>query len=72
MTATENAESPEAQGRLTRTVDEVAELLGISRVSAYEGVARGDIPHIKVGRRILVPRAALTAMLAKASAGKAT
>lgn len=67
MTATENAESHEAQGRLTRTVDEVAELLGVSRATAYEGIRTGEIPHIKVGRRILVPRAALAAMLEKAA-----
>ncbi|MDE3205945.1 MAG: helix-turn-helix domain-containing protein [Acidobacteriota bacterium] len=33
--------------------------LGISRASAYEAVRRGDIPAIRIGRRILVPRVAL-------------
>lgn len=42
--------------RLTYTVDEAAKLLGISRNVAYEGVARGEIPHIRVGRRILIGR----------------
>ena len=36
-------------------LDVVAEELDISRGSAYAGVARGDIPHIKIGRLIRVP-----------------
>lgn len=50
--------------RLTLTVEEAAALLGISRAFAYESVRRGDIPHIKIGRRILVPKAKLEEMLA--------
>ena len=42
-------------GRLTYTVDEASIMLGLSRNSAYEGVARGDIPSIRVGRRLLIP-----------------
>ena len=49
--------------RLTLTVIETAELLGLSRQSAYEGIQRGEIPHIKVGKRILVPRIALERLL---------
>lgn len=44
---------------LTMTVEEAAEVLGISRSLAYEGVHSGEIPSITVGRRILIPRAAL-------------
>jgi excisionase family DNA binding protein len=46
------------------TVDEVAALLRISRGSAYEAVKRGEIPTIRIGRRLLVPAAALERMLA--------
>jgi excisionase family DNA binding protein len=49
--------------RLTLTVEEAAQVLGISRAFAYESVRRGDIPHIKIGRRILVSRAALDRLL---------
>jgi excisionase family DNA binding protein len=49
--------------RLTLTVEEAAETLGISRAFAYEAVASGDIPCIRIGRRILVPKAALEKML---------
>ncbi len=45
--------------RLTLTVEEAAKLLGISRAFAYESVRRGDIPSIKIGRRVLVPKAQL-------------
>lgn len=44
---------------LTITVDEAAELLGVSRGSAYEAVRKGEIPTVRIGRRILVPKAKL-------------
>ena len=41
------------------TVQEAATLLRISRNLAYELVARGEMPAIRLGRVIRVPRAAL-------------
>jgi excisionase family DNA binding protein len=55
--------------RLTVTVSEAAEMLGISRALAYEAVRRGDIPHIRIGRRVVVPTVALTRLLASAIGG---
>lgn len=49
--------------RLVLTVSEVAQILGLSRNSAYQGVSRGEIPSVRVGKRILVPRIALEKML---------
>ncbi|RUU12615.1 DNA-binding protein [Mesorhizobium sp. M7A.T.Ca.TU.009.01.3.2] len=49
--------------RRTVTVEEAGQLLGIGRNQAYEGVRRGEIPSIKIGKRLLVPRAALDRML---------
>jgi excisionase family DNA binding protein len=49
--------------KLTLTVEETAKCLGIGRNSAYEAVARGEIPVIKVGKRLLVPKAALEKLL---------
>ena len=49
--------------RRTVTVDETARILGIGRNAAYNGVKSGDIPSIKVGKRILVPVAALNKKL---------
>jgi len=52
--------------RLTLTVEEAARLLGISRALAYQLVARDEIPSVRLGRRLLVPRRALDALLAQA------
>ena len=41
------------------TVPEAAKVLRISRNLAYELVARGEIPAIRLGRVIRVPRAPL-------------
>lgn len=49
--------------RLTFSVTETAKILGIGRNSAYEAVARGEIPVIRVGKRLLVPKAALEKLL---------
>ena len=59
--------------RLTITVDEAAARLGLSRNGAYEAVRRGEIPSLRIGRRVLVPRAALERMLDRADevAGRA-
>lgn len=38
-------------------------LLGLSRQSTYDAATRGDIPTIRIGRRILVPTAALARLL---------
>lgn len=48
----------------TLTVPEAARFLGIGRNSAYEAVARGEIPSIRIGKRILVPRSRLATLLA--------
>lgn len=49
--------------RMTVTVKEAADLLGVSRSLAYEMVAAGTLPSLRLGRRIVVPRAALLRML---------
>jgi excisionase family DNA binding protein len=49
--------------RLTVTVKEAAKILGLSRNSTYEACRQGKIPHITIGRRILIPRAGLIMML---------
>ena len=54
---------PSSEDRLTMTVEEAAKALGISRAFAYEAVNNGDIPTIRIGRRILVPKAALNRLL---------
>lgn len=54
--------------RQTLTVTEAAKRLGVGRASAYEAARTGQIPTVRIGKRILVPVAALERMLAEASA----
>jgi excisionase family DNA binding protein len=49
--------------KLTLSVPETAALLGISRAHAYELVARRELPAIRLGRRVLIPRQAIEDML---------
>jgi excisionase family DNA binding protein len=42
--------------RLCLTVDEAREILGISRGLMYEAVRTGQVPSIRVGKRILIPQ----------------
>jgi excisionase family DNA binding protein len=44
---------------LTISVEDAARWLGISRGLAYEAARRGELPTIRLGRRLLVPRARL-------------
>jgi excisionase family DNA binding protein len=48
---------------LALSVEDAARLLGISRTLAYESVARGELPSVRLGKRIVVPRRALDELL---------
>ena len=52
--------------RLTYTIEEAGAALGLSRPSAYLAAKRKELPTIRLGRRIVVPKAALEKMLANA------
>ncbi len=45
------------------TVEAAGRVLGISRSSAYEAVRTGELPAIRIGRIIRIPRRALERML---------
>jgi excisionase family DNA binding protein len=53
---------------LTYTVEEAAKLLRIGRNQAYEAARSRELPTIRIGKRILVPRVALERMLEAAAA----
>ena len=57
--------------RQTYTVVEAAKILGIGKNKAYEAIAANQIPSIRIGGRIVVPRAALQRLLDNAN-GEAT
>ena len=52
-------------GKLALSVPEVAELLGISRAFAYELVPRRELPALRLGRRLVVSRQAIEALLSQ-------
>jgi len=52
--------------KLTLTVAEAAARLGLSRNSAYQACLTGEIPHLRIGKRILIPKVGLERMLAEA------
>lgn len=60
-------ETANADERLVWSVEEAGRLLGISRAHAYELVARGDLPHLRLGRRLVIPKHAISALLAAAA-----
>lgn len=45
------------------TVEEAADLLRIGRTAAYEAARRGDLPVVRIGRTIRIPRHRLAALL---------
>lgn len=45
------------------TIPEVAKMLRISRNFGYELARRGELPVVKLGNRLLIPRVALEKML---------
>jgi excisionase family DNA binding protein len=47
------------------TVEELAAWLRLGRNTAYEIVRRGDVPHVRFGRSIRIPKAALLAVTPK-------
>ena len=64
-TALSHHETPRAMPRRTYSIEEVAQLLGLSRNSAYVAAREGrlPVPVIKIGKRMMVSRAALDRFL---------
>ncbi len=52
--------------RVVYDVPEAGALLGLSRNASYEAAARGDIPTIRIGKLLKVPKVALDRMLENA------
>lgn len=51
------------------SADEVAELLGVNRNTVYDAANRQEIPHRRLGRRMLFSRAAIMAWMQTPTAG---
>lgn len=54
---------PDPIERPTLTVDAVAEILGVDRKTVYAAINSGELPSLRVGRRILVPTSWLAARI---------
>lgn len=50
-------------GKALLTIEETAELLGVSRWVCYRAAQAGELPTISLGRRRLVPTPALKRLL---------
>jgi excisionase family DNA binding protein len=51
----------------TCTVDDAAEVLGIGRSQAYQAVNAGTLRSVRIGKRVVVPVAALRELLGRDS-----
>lgn len=64
MTTKDPRRCPSPEERPTLPVwPDAGRILGLSRQSTYDAATRGDLPTIRIGRRLLVPTAALRRML---------
>lgn len=54
--------------RVVYNVEDLVDLLGISISSVYKGINSGEIPSVKVGQRILVPKKMFDEWLSKRQA----
>ncbi len=63
MTDQQETTSAPTGARPTMDVAEAAALLGVSPWLVLQQVAKGNLPHKRFGRRILIPRASFLAWL---------
>lgn len=63
MTLTNESEKANTITRRTYSVEEAGKILGIGRNAAYEAVKNGNISSVRIGRRVVVPMAAIERML---------
>lgn len=49
--------------KLTWTVLEAAQVLGVHHLTLRKAIARGEIQAVKVGKRVMIPKRALEAFL---------
>jgi excisionase family DNA binding protein len=49
--------------RLLLRIDEVAQLIGVSRTTAYALVNKGEIPSVRIGGLLRIPNEALRKLI---------
>lgn len=55
----------------TITAEEIADALGINYKTVYEYAQRGAIPHVRLGRRVIFSRVAITEWFTSTNTGRA-
>jgi excisionase family DNA binding protein len=50
-------------GRSSFSVEEAGEIVGLSRASAYNAAKSGELPTVRLGKRLIVPRGMLEELL---------
>lgn len=45
------------------SVAETAELLGLGKEATYRAIAKGEIPSVRIGKKILVPTTQILSLL---------
>jgi excisionase family DNA binding protein len=56
--------------KLVISAEEASKILNLSRNGTYSALQRGDLPSIRIGKRILIPTAALQRLLDSADKPK--
>ena len=54
---------PVPEGPMLYSIKQAAEQLGLSRATVYELINRGEVEHMRVGRRVLIPQDALRSFI---------
>jgi len=54
------------EGKLLLSVRDCVPILGVSRNLIYAACHRGELPTLRIGRRLLIPRRALEKLLSEA------
>lgn len=57
--------------RLTYTIPQAAEIIGINVITAYKLAKQKGFPSVRIGKRIVVPKAALERWLEQEAAKNA-
>ncbi len=55
---------------VTLSVNQAADVLGLSRAGTYDAVRRGELPSLRIGRRILIPTRKLIQLLDQLSVAR--
>jgi excisionase family DNA binding protein len=64
-TTSGDAAVPNDLNAVTYRIEEAAKLLGIGRNTAYEAAKTGQLPTVRIGKRLLVPKVALEKLLSR-------